>query len=256
MNAPLSPTALTRAHPGRGIALAVLCMAAFTINLDTTIVNIALPSLVRQLDASTRELQWIVDAYTLTFASLVLAAGSLSDRYGRKGALLTGLAVFGCAGGVGGLVDSPGALIAVRAVMGVGAAVIFPATLSIISNLYTERSERARAIGVWGAMTGLGGARGPISGGWLLEHFWWGSVFVAMVPVAAVTFVGAVFFVPTSRDPSTPPVDAGGLVFSPIAVGPLVYTIIEAPERGWTGGATIFGFALAAAAAALFVAWE
>ncbi len=256
MAAPLSPPAQTRAHPGRGIALAVLCMAAFTINLDTTIVNIALPSLVRQLDASTRELQWIVDAYTLTFASLVLAAGSLSDRYGRKGALLTGLAVFGCASAVGGLVDSPGALIAVRAVMGVGAAVIFPATLSIISNLYTERSERARAIGVWGAMTGLGVALGPISGGWLLEHFWWGSVFVAMVPVAAVTFVGAVFFVPTSRDPATPPVDLVGLVLSTLAIGTLVFTIIEAPDRGWTGTATIAGFTFAAGAAAVFVAWE
>ena len=126
----------------------------------------------------------MVDAYTLTFAALVLAAGSLGDRYGRQGALLTGLVVFGSATAVGGLVDSSGALIAARAVMGVGAALIFPATLAIISNLYTERGERARAIGLWGAMTGLGVALGPITGGWLLEHFWWGSVFVAMAPVA------------------------------------------------------------------------
>ena len=198
----------------------------------------------------------MVDAYTLTFAALVLAAGSLGDRYGRKGALLAGLAVFGCATTVGGLVDSPGALIAVRAVMGVGAALIFPATLSIISNLYTERGERARAIGVWGAMTGLGVALGPVTGGWLLEHFWWGSVFVAMAPVAAVTFVGGVLFVPTSRDPATPPVDVAGLVLSTLAIGTLVFTIIEAPERGWTGSATVGGFALAAAAGAVFVAWE
>jgi EmrB/QacA subfamily drug resistance transporter len=238
------------------VALGVLCLAAFTINLDTTIVNIALPSLMRQLDASTRELQWVVDAYTLTFAALVLAAGSLSDRYGRKGALLTGLAVFGIATAVGGLVDSSGALIAVRAVMGVGAALIFPATLSIISNLFTERGERARAIGVWGAMTGLGVALGPISGGWLLEHFWWGSVFVAMAPVAALTFLGGVFFVPTSRDPATPPVDVVGLTLSTLAIGTLVFTIIEAPEKGWTAPATTGGFALAAAATAVFVAWE
>jgi EmrB/QacA subfamily drug resistance transporter len=240
----------------RGVVLAVLCLAAFTINLDTTIVNIALPSLVRQLDASTRELQWVVDAYTLTFAALVLAAGSLGDRYGRKGALLTGLAVFGCATAVGGLVHSPGALIAVRAVMGVGAALMFPATLAIISNVYTERGERARAIGLWGAMTGLGVALGPVTGGWLLEHFWWGSVFVAMAPVAAVTFVGAMLFVPSSRDPATPPVDVAGLALSTLTIGTLVYTIIEAPERGWTDPATIGGFALTAAAGAVFVVWE
>jgi EmrB/QacA subfamily drug resistance transporter len=240
----------------RGVALTILCLAALTISLDTTIVNIALPSLVRQLHASTRELQWVVDAYTLTFASFVLAAGSLGDRYGRKGALLSGLAVFGGATAVGGLVHSAGALVAVRAVMGVGAALIFPATLSIISNLYPERGERARAIGLWGAMTGLGVALGPISGGWLLEHYWWGSVFVAMAPVAAATFLGAVFFVPTSRDPATPPLDVVGLALSTLAVGTLVFTIIEAPQRGWADPATIGGFALAATTAAGFVAWE
>ncbi len=198
----------------------------------------------------------MVDAYTLTFAALVLAAGSLGDRYGRKGALLTGLAVFGTATAVGGLVDSTGALIAVRAVMGVGAALIFPATLAIISNLYTERGERARAIGLWGAMTGLGVALGPITGGWLLEHFWWGSVFVAMAPVAAVALLGAILFVPTSRDPATPPLDVGGLALSTVAIGTLVFTIIEAPEQGWTAPPTVVGFTLAAAATALFVAWE
>ena len=249
-------THATPARVHRGVALAVLCLAAFIINLDSTIVNIALPSLVRQLDASTRELQWVVDAYTLTFAALVLAAGSLGDRYGRKGALLTGLVVFGTATAVGGLVDSSGALIAVRAVMGVGAALIFPATLAIISNLYTERGERARAIGLWGAMTGLGVALGPITGGWLLEHYWWGSVFVVMAPVAAVTLIGGVLFVPTSRDPATPPVDVGGLALSTVAIGTLVYTIIEAPERGWTSPDTVVGFALTATATAAFVAWE
>jgi EmrB/QacA subfamily drug resistance transporter len=236
--------------------MAVLCLAAFIINVDTTIVNITLPSLVRQLDATTSELQWVVDAYTLTFAAFVLAAGSLGDRYGRKGALLTGLAVFGAATAVGGLVDTPLALHVVRAVMGVGAAIIFPATLSIISNLYTERKERAKAIGIWGAMTGLGIAFGPVTGGWLLESFWWGSVFVAMAPVAAVTLVAAVVFVPTSRDPATPPLDIGGLGLSILAVGSLVFTIIEAPERGWSDLATVAGFATAALLAVGFVVWE
>jgi len=240
----------------RGAALAVLCLAAFTINLDTTIVNVALPSLVRELGATTSQLQWIVDAYLLTFAALVLAAGTLGDRFGRKGTLLSGLAVFGTASAVGGLVSSPTALVAVRALMGVGAALMFPATLSIISNLYTERDERARAIGLWGAMTGLGVAVGPLAGGWLLEHFWWGSIFIAMAPVAALGVLAGALFVPTSRDPATPPVDLGGLLLSTLTMGTLVFTIIEAPNRGWTAPATIGGFAAAAIGAVVFLAWE
>ena len=240
----------------RGAALAVLCLAAFTINLDTTIVNVALPSLVRELGATTSELQWVVDAYLLSFAALVLAGGSLGDRFGRKGALLSGFALFGTASAVGGLVDTPTALAVVRALMGVGAALIFPATLSIISNLYTERHERARAIGIWGAMTGLGVVVGPIAGGWLLEHFWWGSVFVALAPVAAVGLLATALFVPTSRDPATPPLDLGGLGLSTLTMGTLVFTIIEAPDRGWTAPATIGGFAAAAIGAMVFGAWE
>ena len=240
----------------RGAALAVLCLAAFIINLDTTIVNVALPSLVRELGATISELQWVVAAYGLTFAALVLAGGSLGDRFGRKGALLSGLAVFGTASAVGGLVDTPTALVAVRLVMGLGAALIFPATLSIISNLYTERAERARAIGIWGAMTGVGVAAGPVVGGWLLEQFWWGSVFVAMVPFAAIGVLAGARFVPTSRDPATPPLDLGGLLLSTFTMGSLVYTIIEAPDRGWTARATIGGFAAAAIGAMVFVAWE
>src|SRR5687767_6640272 len=159
---------------GRRVVLLTLCLAAFTINVDTTIVNVTLPTLVRELDASTRQLQWIVDSYNLVFAALVLAAGSISDRLGRKGALLAGLGIFAAASVLGSRVSSPGQLIAVRGLIGLGAAVIFPATLSILTNVFTERSERAKAIGLWGAMTGVGVAAGPISGGWLLEHFWWG----------------------------------------------------------------------------------
>ena len=151
------------------LILISLLLAAFVINLDTTIVNVALPSLVRELHASNSQLQWVVDAFNLLFAGSVLAAGSLSDRFGRKGMLLAGLSVFGLASLAGGLTDSAGTLIAARSVMGVGAAMVFPSTLSLISNVFTERGERARAIGLWGAITGVAIALGPIVGGWLLS---------------------------------------------------------------------------------------
>src|ERR1700722_3256391 len=148
------------------LILISLLLAAFVINLDTTIVNVALPSLVRQLRASDSQLQWVVDAFNLLFAASVLAAGSLSDRFGRKGMLLVGLAVFGLASVAGGLTASPGQLIVARSVMGLGAAMVFPATLSLLSNVFTERGERALAIGFWGAITGGAIALGAIVGGW------------------------------------------------------------------------------------------
>jgi MFS family permease len=236
--------------------LAVVCVAVFAINIDVSIVNVALPTLVRELRSSTSGLQWVVDAYQLTFCALVLAAGSLSDRFGRKGALLTGLAIFGLGSAAGSLGSSTGQLIAARAVMGIGAAIVFPTTLSIISNVFTDRVERAKAIGVWGATTGMAVAFGPIVGGWLLENFWWGSVFLAMVPVAAVAFILVTRFVPTSRDPAVPQLDRLGLTLSTATIAVLVYTIIEAPVRGWSAPATLAGFAAAAVALVVFVNWE
>jgi EmrB/QacA subfamily drug resistance transporter len=238
------------------LTLVALLLAAFAINLDTTIVNVALPTLVRELHASTIQLEWIVDAYNLLFAALVLAAGNLGDRVGRKGVLLVGLAVFGAASFAGGLGSSPGELIAARAVMGIGAALIFPATLSLLTNVFTERRERARAIGLWGASTGVGIAVGPIVGGWLLEHFSWSSVFFALVPLAAVATVLIGLAVPTSRDPEAPPADRPGLILSTAAMAALIYTIIEAPDRGWAATPSIAGFALAALLLIAFVAWE
>jgi MFS family permease len=169
--------------------LVALLLAAFLVNLDTTLVNVALPAMVRELHATTTQLQWVVDAYNLVFAALLLTFGSLSDRFGRKGMLLAGLAVVGGASLAGGFTTTPGQLIAARAVMGLGAAMTFPATLSLISNVFTERRERARAIGLWGAIAGVAIATGPIVGGWLLEHYNWTSIFVAMVPVAAVAAI-------------------------------------------------------------------
>jgi EmrB/QacA subfamily drug resistance transporter len=244
---------MTRRHP---LILPALLLAAFAINLDTTIVNVALPTLVRDLHASNSQLQWIVDAYNLVFASFLLAAGSLSDRFGRKGVLLTGLALFGTASLCGGLTSSSSALIAIRCVMGLGAALVFPATLSLISNVFTGRVERARAIGLWGATAGMAIALGPIIGGWLLERFSWTSIFFAMAPVAALAAGLVAWSVPTSRDPRAPALDRRGFVLSTAAMALLIYTIIEAPAHGWASTRSLGGFALALGLLAGFVAWE
>jgi EmrB/QacA subfamily drug resistance transporter len=240
----------------RYLVLATVCLAAFAINLDTTIVNVALPDLGRQLHAGTRDLQWIVDGYNLAFAALVLTAGSLGDRFGRRPALLVGLGGFAIASGVGAAMQSAGALVIVRFVMGAFAAVIFPTTLSIITNTFPDRGERAKAIGLWGAVTGLGVAVGPITGGLLLAHFGWPSVFIALVPVAFVAFVATLRYVPESSDPAEARLDPAGLVLSSAAIGLLVYTIIEAPGRGWTAALTLLGFVGAGVLAAAFVLVE
>src|SRR5499427_3033891 len=211
---------------GRGLILATLCLAA-------------LPALVRQISATTTDLQWVVDAYNLVFAALILAAGSLADRLGRKGMLLAGLAVFGAASLAGAFATSTGPLIAARAVMGLGAAMMFPATLSLLTNVFTERGQRALAIGLWGASAGVGIALGPIAGGWLLERFWWGSIFLFMVPIAAVVGLLVAWRVPTSRDPHTPPLDWRGLVLSTAGMSLIVYGIIQAPGWGWSSAATL-----------------
>ncbi|HEX4563081.1 MAG TPA: MFS transporter [Solirubrobacteraceae bacterium] len=238
------------------LILAAILLAAFAINLDTTIVNVALPTLVRQLHASNSQLQWVVDAYNLVFAALLLACGSISDRVGRKGMLLAGLLVFGAASAVGGTLSTPGQLIADRCVMGLGAAMVFPATLSLISNVFTERSERARAIGLWGATAGVAIALGPIVGGWLLERFDWTSIFFAMAPVAALAAGLVAAYVPTSRDASAPRADLPGFAGSTAAMALLIYTIIEAPDHGWSSARTLGGFAGAAALLAAFIVWE
>jgi EmrB/QacA subfamily drug resistance transporter len=240
----------------KGLVLVALCSAALLINIDVTIVNVALPSLVRELGATTTNLQWVVDAYTLVFAALILAAGSLSDRAGRKGMLLAGLTVFAFGSFAGSFSTNAGQLIAARAFMGIGAAAIFPSTLSLIANVFTERTERAKAIGLWGATTGVGVATGPIVGGWLLEHYWWGSVFLFMVPLAALVGLAVAVSVPTSRDPSAPSIDWPGLILSCAAMGTLVFGIIEAPDWGWASSSTLLTFAIGLALLAAFVAVE
>ena len=243
-------------HPRRWAVLAVVSLSMFVTVLDGTIVNIALPTLTTELGASTRQLQWIVDAYLLVFTGLLLAAGGLGDRYGRRLSLVAGLIAFGVTSVVAGSADSANSLIGARALMGIGAAFIFPATLAIITNVFTDPKERAAAIGVWSGVSGLAVAAGPIVGGWLLEHFWWGSVFYINIPVVVVAVGAALVLVPESRDRHVPRLDTPGLILSVAAIGSLVFTIIEAPEWGWLAPETLAGFAAAGATLIGFVIWE
>jgi EmrB/QacA subfamily drug resistance transporter len=238
------------------LVLISLLMAAFVINLDTTLVNNALPTLTRELGATNTQLQWVVDAYNLVFAALLLTSGSISDRFGRKGMLMAGLGVFGVASFVGGFGSSPGELIAARAVMGMGAAMTFPATLSLLTNVFTERKERALAIGLWGATSGAAIALGPIVGGFLLQHFSWSSVFFTLGPVAGVSIALVAIFSPSSKDPRPHPLDGAGFVLSAAFMGLIVYTIIEAPNRGWGSSLSIAGFVASVVLLGLFVAQE
>jgi EmrB/QacA subfamily drug resistance transporter len=253
---PIDDTSSTSPSPHRWLVLGVVCVATYAVLVDTSIVNVALPTLVRELDATTTELKWIVDAYNLAFASLVLVGGSLGDRFGRKTTLLVGLAVFALGNLAATTMNSPEGLMAMRAVMGIGAALVFPATLSIITNVFTDRSERAKAIGLWGAMTGLGVASAPIIGGWVIEQGSWRWVFAVVVPIAVVAFVLTALRVPQSNDPDTPPLDLVGLGLSIVALGTLVTAIIQGPEWGWTTEGTLGLFAVALVTGAVFVAWE
>jgi EmrB/QacA subfamily drug resistance transporter len=243
-------------HRRRWWILGVLSVSVFLVVVDNTIVNVALPTLNRELGASVSELQWIVDAYSLVFAGLLLAAGGLGDRLGRRGAMQVGLVIFGVTSALGAFATTSGQLILARGAMGIGAALVFPATLAILTNVFTEPSERAKAIGAWSAVSGLAVAFGPVTGGFLLEHFWWGSVFLVNVPIVVVALVGGALLVPTSRDPESHRFDVPGTVLSIGAVGLLVLTVIEGPRWGWGSTTTLLGFAGAAVLLVAFVAWE
>ncbi|GIU86781.1 MAG: hypothetical protein KatS3mg009_1296 [Acidimicrobiia bacterium] len=245
----------SRAYRNRWWILAVLCLSLLVIIVDNSILNVAIPTLVRDLGATTSQLQWIVDSYTLVFAGLLLTAGSLGDRFGRRGALQFGMAVFGAGSLAAALVSNANQLIAARAVMGIGSAFIMPATLSIITNVFPP-DERGRAIALWASIAGVATALGPISGGFLLEHFYWGSVFWVNIPIVAVALVAGVFLIPTSRDPSEPALDPLGALLSIVGLGALVFSIIQAPEDGWTHPTILAGFAVAAVVLGAFALWE
>jgi EmrB/QacA subfamily drug resistance transporter len=239
-------------HARRWATLGVLCLSLLVIVVDATIVNVALPTLVRQLHASTTSLQWVADAYTIAMAGLLLGLGSLGDRIGRQRTLAGGLIVFGIGSLAASLSGSAEALIISRVIMGVGAAAIMPATLSILTNVFTEPGERAKAIAMWSAVSGLGVAIGPTLGGWLLEHFSWGSIFAVNLPIVAVALIAGRQLIPASRDPHPKRLDPVGLITSVAGVVAVVYAIIEAPTYGWLSVRTL---GVSAAGLAILAGW-
>jgi MFS transporter, DHA2 family, multidrug resistance protein len=242
-------------HAMRWKTLAVLSLSLVIIGLDNTILNVALPTLQEEFDATPSTLQWMVDSYLLVFAGLLLVFGTLADRLGRKLALQAGVTIFGLAS-LGALVaDSAAQVIAVRGAMGVGAALIMPATLSIIANVFTG-AERARAIGIWAALAAVGIGLGPLTGGLLLEWFDWSAVFLVNVPFALAALLLGLRYVPESRDPNPGSFDLAGAALSTAGFSALVYAIIDAPERGWLSSPVVGLLAAAAALLASFVWWE
>src|SRR5262245_23132773 len=226
-------------HPNRWWILAVLCLSLLVVGIDTTILSIALPTLVRDLGSTPSQLQWIIDSYVLVFAGLLLTSGKLGDRFGRKGVMTTGLVLFGAASLLASLSTSSTGLIVWRGVMGAGAALIMPATLSILVNVFTEPDERRRAITYWSLMNATAAFIGPVTGGLLLRHFWWGSVFLVNVPIVVVTLFAAHTLVPTSRDPNAGRFDLLGAALSSAALASLLWAVIEGPDRGWTDSGII-----------------
>src|SRR4051812_17780416 len=241
--------------PRRWWTLAVLCLSLLVIGLDNTILNVALPTLQRDLDASSSQLQWIVDVYMLVFAGVLLTAGSLGDRFGRKRALTFGLVVFGLGSLGSALANSPELLIAMRGLMGIGGAFIMPSTLSILTATFPA-NERGKAIGIWSGVSGIGIAIGPVAGGWLIEHASWSWIFLVNLPIVVVALAAGRLLVPESRDEAEPKLDPRGFVLSFVALTALIWGLIEAPSRGWTDGLVLGAFAFAALMLVAFVAWE
>lgn len=237
-------------------ALAALVPGVLTIGFDLTILNVALPTIARELEAGTDALQWIVNSYVLVFAGLLLPAGVLGDRYGRKRLLLIALALFGVVSVIAAAADEPGVVIAARAVMGLGAAAVLPITLAVLAVLFPEERERGKAIAVIVTAVGVGFPLGPILGGYLLEHFWWGSIFLINVPMAALAMIAITLLLAESRDPAPPRLDVLGGALSTAGLTIFVYAVIEAPERGWDAPVVLGGLAVGVALLAAFVWWE
>ncbi len=244
------------AHERRWWTLAVLCLSLTVISIDNTILNVALPSIVESLNARGSELQLLIDGYTIVFACLLLTAGSLGDKLGRKGILTAGLAAFGTFSTLAAFSATSHQLIGARALMGIGGACIYPSTLSILTNTFHDAKERARAIGIWAGVSGLGVAIGPLAGGLLLEHFWWGSVFLVNAPICAIAIIAGRFFVPTTPRDEEHALDPLGAIFSIIGLVGLLYAIIIVPDKGWSDPGVVLPFLVGLVFLAAFGWWE
>ena len=242
-------------HPRRRQILLVLCLSLLVVVIDNTILNTALPTLARVLHAGTSSLQWITDAYTLCFAALLIPAGALGDRYGRRRSLLGGLAVFALGSVAAALAPGTGMLIGARVVMGLGAAFVMPATLSILNAVFPPK-ERPQAIAAWSAVAGIGIVIGPTLGGLLLSHFWWGSIFLINVPLVAVALAGVLLTVPETAEPGGHRLDLLGTALVGGALFAIVDAIIEAPDRGWTAALTLSEMTVGLVALGVFAWWE
>jgi EmrB/QacA subfamily drug resistance transporter len=252
----VSTTASSTRTPTRtGPVLAVVSLALMTVVSAVSGLNVALPDLARETGATQTQITWIVDSYTVVFAGLLLFAGALGDRFGRRGLLLGGLAIFGASAGLGMLTSDPAQLIVLRALMGIGAAAIMPTTLSVITTSFPPE-DRPRAIGVWVGVAGGGAVLGLFGSGLLLEFYSWSSFFALNVVLASVALIGTLLVVPGSVDPNPPRLDLVGGLLSLLAVAGTVFGIIEGPERGWGDALTVTGLVIGITALVAFVLWE
>ena len=254
--APLSATEADRLYQRRWLTLAALCVSLVVIVMDNTILNVAIPTLVRDLDASNSQLQWIIDSYTVVFAGLLLTSGSLGDRFGRKRALTWGIGLFCLGSALSAMQTSATGLIFTRAFMGIGGSLIMPATLSILTNVFHDPKERGRAIGVWAAFSGLSIAIGPLAGGFLLRHFSWHSVFLINVPIGVIAVIFGRFVIPESKDPSHAALDPVGAGLSIVGLVGVLFAIIEIPSKGWAATEVVVAGAVGVAVLVAFGFWE
>ncbi|MCM2420263.1 MFS transporter [Streptomyces sp. RKAG293] len=250
-----TPRAATERHPQRWLILGVICLAQLTVLLDNTVLNVAIPSLGTELGATTSDIQWMINAYALVQSGLLLTAGSAADRYGRKRMLLVGLALFGAGSCSAAFAHSAGQLIAARAGMGIGGALLMTTTLAVVVQIFDDE-ERPKAIGLWGAISSLGFVAGPLIGGVILDHFWWGAIFLVNIPVALLGLAAVARLVPESKNPSGDRPDLPGALLSMVGMTGIVYAIISGPGHGWTSADVLLPAVAGCAGLAAFVRWE